>query len=219
MGLKILYANANVLMQNGLKSIMNAGGGIDKIVECSTEDGLFKCLSEDRFDLVVLDHQSAGNFSVLTVNKIKKDFPDQKVLIISSVKDNSEVLKVLENGTQGYLTYECDESEITHAIFSIAKGEKFFCNKVLDIILNKHLYNDEEEDCAPTSLTDRENEIASLIAMGHTNKEIAEQLFLSPHTIHSHRKNIMKKLGIRSASELTLYAINVGLIQTSQTSA
>jgi DNA-binding NarL/FixJ family response regulator len=163
---------------------------------------------------VIIDHQCPNYFSIQSVFSVRKRFPEQKMLIISGINNNSDVLQVLEQGTQGYLTHECDEGEIKHAIFSIAKGEKFFCNKVLDIILNKHLYTADEDNCAPTSLTLRENEITSLIAQGFTNKQIAEQLFLSPHTIHSHRKNIMKKLGIKSTSELTVYAINVGLIQT-----
>ena len=215
MSLKILHANSNVLMQNGLNAILQSGGGIEKVVRAYNEDDMFEQLASNAFDLLILDYNAANDFSINSVTEIRKQFPEQKILVISGIKDNNEVLRVLEQGTQGYLTYECDEGEVTHAVFSITKGEKFFCNKVLEIILNKHLYNEEGDNCAPTSLTDRENEIVCLIATGHTNKEIAEQLFLSPHTVHSHRKNIMKKLGIRSASELTLYAVNVGLVQTS----
>ena len=120
---------------------------------------------------------------------------------------------VLEKGVEGYLTRECDEDEIIHAIFAIAKGEKFYCNKVMDIILNKQ-YNPEDNNCEPTTLTQRETEITALIAKGMTNKSIAEQLHLSPHTVHTHRKNILRKLGINSVSELTLYAINIGLIES-----
>lgn len=104
-----------------------------------------------------------------------------------------------------------------NAVFAITKGEKFFCNKIIDAILQKHLYQNGEpleEDCAPTSLSPREIEITCLIAeKGFTNKEIAKQLFLSIHTVHTHRKNIMKKLGIRSASELVRYAISTGIIK------
>ena len=214
MGLKIVHANANVLMQGGLDGIANKGGGIDKVIKCSNEGELYNLLEKDTYDLVVVDPHSPQNFKIQTIFDIRERFPDQKLLIISAISDNSEVLQVLEQGTQGYLTYECDENEITHAIFAIAKGEKFFCNKVLEIILNKHLYETEEDACAPTSLTARENEVTSMIAQGMTNKQIAQELFLSPHTVHSHRKNIMKKLGIKSTSELTVYAINVGLITT-----
>jgi DNA-binding NarL/FixJ family response regulator len=75
--------------------------------------------------------------------------------------------------------------------------------------LNKEF---DPENCEPTSLTERENEITALIASGFTNKEIGEKLHLSHHTVHTHRKNILKKLGIKSVSELTVYAMSVGLI-------
>ena len=111
------------------------------------------------------------------------------------------------------MTFECDEEEIIHAIFAIYKGEKFYCNKVLDIVFNKHLFKKEDDNCEPTNLTVRETEITILITKGNTNKEVAELIHLSPHTIHTHRKNIMKKLGLKSVSELTIYAISTGLIQ------
>ena len=92
------------------------------------------------------------------------------------------------------------------------KERSSFCNKVLDIVLNKHLYEGEEENCEPTVLTKRETEITALLASGKTNKEVATELCLSPHTVHTHRKNVMKKLNLRSASDITRYAMNTGLL-------
>lgn len=212
MGLKILHANANILMANGLNALIHKGGGVDQLTVCKSEVELFNKLSNMTFDLVVIDPLASGYFDVSTSMKIKQLYPKQKVLIISDIEHPREVLSILEKGVQGYLTRQCDEDEIIHAIFAIARGEKFYCNKVLDIILNKQ-FDTEDENCEPTILTERENEITALIASGLTNKEIADQLHLSPHTIHTHRKNIIKKLGVKSVSELTVYAMNVGLIQ------
>ncbi len=214
MGLNILHANANVLMANGLKSILNKGGGIDRIEHATDEKALFDSLEKDPFDLIIIDPLSSGYFTIDTTLKLKEQYPKQKVLIISDIRSPTNVLRILEKGVQGYLTRQCDEAEITHAIFAIAKGEKFYCNKIIDIILDKDLTADYEENCEPTALTERENEVTALIAQGFTNKEIGSQLHLSHHTVHTHRKNILKKLGIKSVSELTVYAMNVGLIST-----
>ncbi len=213
MGLNILHANANVLMANGLNAILNKGGGIDEINNATNEDQLFSKLGEGKYDLIVIDPLSSEQFTIQTTLKLKEKYPAKKVLIISDIHSSENVLKILEKGVQGYLTRQCDEAEIIHAIFAIAKGEKFYCNKIIDIILNKGL-SKEEENCEPTALTERENEITALIASGMTNKEIGEQLHLSHHTVHTHRKNILKKLGISSVSELTVYAMSVGLIGT-----
>lgn len=210
MGLKILHANANVLMSSGLNAILSRGGGIDSIQNAVDEQSLFESLDCSNFDLVVIDPLSSSErFTIATTLKLKEKYPDKKVLIISEIYSPQNVLQILEKGVQGYLTRQCDAAEITHAIFAIAKGEKFYCNKVIDIALNKEF---DPENCEPTSLTERENEITALIASGFTNKEIGEKLHLSHHTVHSHRKNILKKLGIKSVSELTVYAMSVGLI-------
>lgn len=212
MALKIIHANANILMANGLKALIQKGGGVDQLCVCKNESELFEELGKEDFDLVVIDPLANGYFSAKTAMKVKQLHPKQKVLIISDIEHPREVLSILEKGVQGYLTRQCDEDEIIHAIFAIAKGEKFYCNKVLDIILNKQFETDDE-NCEPTALTERESEITALIASGMTNKDIADRLHLSPHTVHTHRKNIIKKLGVKSVSELTVYAMNVGLIE------
>jgi DNA-binding NarL/FixJ family response regulator len=199
-------------MVSGFQAIMNKGGGIEQIEVVKNEKDLFLKLDQHLYDLLILDPYASGYFSSETAVKLKEQYPKQKVLIISDTQEQANVLKILEKGVQGYLTRQCDEDEIIHAIFAIAKGEKFYCNKVLDIILNKQFTPEEKDNCDPTVLTERESEITGLIASGMTNKEIAEQLHLSPHTVHSHRKNIIKKLGVKSVSELTVYAMNVGLI-------
>lgn len=209
MGINILHANSNVLMANGLKSILAKGGGVSKMRNCTNEEQLFDCLSKSEWDLVILDPNSSDNFCLDTFIRIRKSHKKQKVLMISTMSDERLVQKILENGVQGYLTRECDEDELIHAIFAVTNGEKFYCNKVLDIILEKR----ESMDCNATILTERESEITALVAKGLTNKEIGNQLCLSHHTVHSHRKNIIRKLGVNSVSELTLYALNVGLIE------
>ncbi len=211
MGLSVLHANANVLMANGLNSILNKGGGIDNMTIARNETELFDTLATKHFDMVVIDPCAQDHFSIETPHRLKAKYPDLKTLIISDIQTPKTVLSILEKGVQGYLTRQCDEAEITHAIFAIAKGEKFYCNKVIDIILNKSLPT-EEDNCEPTALTERESEITGLIAKGYTNKEIGKQLHLSHHTVHTHRRNILKKLGIKSVSELTVYAMNVGLL-------
>jgi DNA-binding NarL/FixJ family response regulator len=210
MGITILHANANVLMANGLNAILKKGDGIDSIKNAIDEESLFASLDEADYDLVVIDPLSSSErFTVATTLKLKEKYPNKKVLIISEIHSPQHVLQVLEKGVQGYLTRQCDTAEITQAIFAIVRGEKFYCNKVIDIALNKKF---DPENCEPTSLTERENEITTQIASGLTNREIGEKLHLSHHTVHSHRKNILKKLGIKSVSELTVYAMSVGLI-------
>ena len=113
--------------------------------------------------------------------------------------------------TKRSLVPSADEEEILNAINSISKGEKFICHKIIDIILDKPK-NILDDDCKPINLSIRELEIIQQNALGLSAKEIGEKLFISTHTVYTHKKNIMKKLQINSSSELILFAIKHGII-------
>lgn len=199
-------------MQLGLKAVLMRGGGVEKFKEVLTHSDLDDLLASEEFGLLIFCPNAEAGFTKEKLAQIRKAKPELSILVISNIRSPQMVLDILQEGTQGYLTNSCDEHEILHAVFALAKGEKFFCNKVLDIVLNKHLYEGEEDNCEPTVLTKRETEITALLASGKTNKEVATELCLSPHTVHTHRKNVMKKLNLRSASDITRYAMNTGLL-------
>ena len=119
---------------------------------------------------------------------------------------------VVEDGVNSFLTKSCNEEEIINAVKATAKGEKFFCHKIINFILEKS-FQKEDDNCEPTPLTPREIEIVRLVAQGKIAKEIASQLNLSTHTVYTHRKKIMKKLEFKHASDLVMYAISKGIVE------
>ena len=104
MNLSILHANANVLMANGLATVLASGGGIEKINIASTEEKMFDKLEQEEYDLLVIDPLDEEAFSSNTTHRIRARYPKLKVLIISNVTSPREVLSVLEKGVEGYLT-------------------------------------------------------------------------------------------------------------------
>ncbi len=210
--LNILHANSNTLVRAGLKSVLFKSGGVDELYEAENDRELFDILKKKRTELLIIDCDQPGHFSSKDTKQVRLQYPDIKILVISTDKNPSFVLSVLELGVHGYLTRECEEEELINAVFAIVKGDKFYCNKIINILLEKKLTSNNNEDCEPTSLSERETEIATLISQGMTSKEVATKLFLSHHTINTHRKNIFKKLGVRSTSGIVLYAVNAGLI-------
>ena len=211
--IKVIHANSNTLIRSGLRSLLLKGGGIESITDVEDSEELFDVLKQQESDILIIDFDQPGMFKSQDIIKVRSKYPHLKILIISTDEKHRQILSLIEKGVHGYLTRECDEDEIISSVFSIAGGEKFYCNKVLNVIMEKELAPDAEENCEPTSLSQREMEISSLIAQGMTNKEIATKLFLSPHTVNTHRKNIMKKLGVNTASGIVLYAVNAGLIK------
>ncbi|HRD83208.1 MAG TPA: response regulator transcription factor, partial [Saprospiraceae bacterium] len=110
-------------------------------------------------------------------------------------------------------TKSCGEQEVSDAVRATVRGDKFFCSKILDVLLEKSLGR-TTATCAPSPLSAREIEVVQLVVKGYIARQIADMLHLSPHTVYTHRKNIMKKLQLQSPAELTLYALQNGIIET-----
>ena len=137
--------------------------------------------------------------------------PKTNVLVLSSDNNKGSILDVLQLGVKGYITKECSLEEVGMAVQATSKGGKFFCQKVLDIIMEKRFST--ESDTEASVLTTRETEILKLIAHGHSTQAIADTLFLSPHTVQTHRKSIIRKLNIKSPTEFVIYAMDLGLLK------
>ncbi len=206
----VILADSQYLIRLGLKHLFQNQERINVVDEVVSSEELEESVEEFHPDVVIFDYNRPSHFEIEDINKIKSISPKTEFLIISADNNKDSIFKVLQSGGLSFLTKECDEDEIINAVISTAKGDKFLCNKVIDVILEKSI-PEEETTCAPTNLTARELEIVKLTAQGLTAAKVAEQLFLSTHTVYTHRKNIMKKLGINSASELIVYAINNGL--------
>lgn len=206
----ILLADNQYLIRFGLKKLLSQKEGLKVIGEVRNETELEDILKINRPDVIILDYNQPKHFSPDTVVKIKQTSPESNVLIISDDREKQGIYQVLEYGVNSFLTKNCGENEILDAVKATAKGEKFFCNNVLNHLLEKSF--PKEDDCSPTPLSPREIEVVRLVASGLIAKEIANELNLSTHTIYTHRKNIMKKLNINSASELVLYAVNNGIV-------
>lgn len=183
------------------------------VAEATNEQELIRKLQVQSAQVVVLDYNQPNSFSRNTVEKIKQAAPSVNLLIISADNNKESIYQILEMGVNSFLTKACDKEEIIDAIKATARGEKFFCTKVLDYLLEKSFAKGDASSCAPTPLTPREIEIVQLVARGLVAKEIAAQLNLSTHTVYTHRKNIMRKLGLSTASELVLYAVHIGLVK------
>lgn len=208
----VLLADNHLLIREGLKSVLAADKSFDIIGEASDSHELAIEVRKNKPDLVIIDYSLPGFFSTEDIKVIYSLSSATNVLVITTNQNHNDILKVLEYGVTNYILKLCDKEELMGAIYATVKKEKFVCSKVIDAILNKHF--PQEDSCEGVSLSQREVEIVELISRGFTNSKIAEKLFLSVHTISTHRKNILKKLGVNKSSELVMYAIKTGIIQS-----
>lgn len=208
----ILLADPEHLTRIGLRALVSSIDGLQIVSEVSNEDDLLKELIQKSPDIVVLDYNHPSLFEPASISRIKKQLPETKIMVITSDNNKANIYQVLELGVNSFLTKTCDETEFVDAFRALVKGEKFFCTRILDYLLEKSF--SRPEPIPTTPLTPREIEIVRLIAKGLIAKEIGSKLNLSTHTIYTHRKKIMRKLSISSSSELVMYALNVGIIES-----
>ncbi len=211
--IKITIADSHFLSRKGLSVLLNENSDFIVLAEAISASDL---VNQSRFykpDLIIIDYTSL-NFSIDSLQQIVKKYPNAKLLAITELRSNEIISKSLKTGVTSHLLKECDRDEIVEAIYKTAKGEKFMCGKIVNSILNNDAKTNRNTDysCEGMNISDREIEIITLIAEGFSNKEVADKLFLSTHTVTTHRKNIMNKLGVNNTAGLVLFAVRENLV-------
>lgn len=206
----ILIANNNLIAGEGLKTILQSRLGNRVLGVVDNQESLITSSKKYFPDIVVIDY-SNPSFGVDFIVEIKKIYKSSKILAITDVLPKQTIHKALKNGVDSYLLDDCQKPEILEAIDDTYHGKQFYCGHVIDILGEK---DDELNGCGGISLSEREIEIIRLISDGLTNKEIADALCLSTHTVNTHRKNIMAKLGIKNTAGIVIYAVKENIINT-----
>jgi DNA-binding NarL/FixJ family response regulator len=209
---KVVISDAQFIIRLGIQEVLKMDNQFECIGECANANELKKLISQTNPDIVTIDYAQLGFFSLEDIKFLQTHSPQTKVLVISDDENSENIFKALDYGALSFLTKECDPPEILNALIATSKSEKFICHKIIEVILDKKSIPIKEENCKRSLLSFREIEIIQLTAKGLSAKEIANQLFLSLHTVYTHKKNIMKKLKINSSSEIILYAINKRII-------
>lgn len=211
----VILADSNDLVRVGIRTILNSNGGFKIVGEARDKKELLEQIKNFPATVVVIDYTSAG-FDIDVIPKITALDKNVKILAITPEQSAQTLVDALRSGVISYVKKDCDLGEIINAVEETGRGNKFFCGKILETIQRASIdVNDidfESFSCEPVILSERENEIIILIAEGLTNGQIAEQLFLSNHTINTHRKNIMAKLGVKNTAGIVMYAVKTDLI-------
>jgi DNA-binding NarL/FixJ family response regulator len=213
--MKVLIADSNVISLNGLRSIISKIKAIEISGEARCEDELLSHIGSFSPEIVVMDYTATG-FSVDSITKTMRAFSAVKIIAVTPEQSAQTLVDALRAGVSSYIKKDCDVNEILDSVTETLKGNRFFCGQILETI---HKANIDVEDidcdaltCEPLSLSERELEVITLIAEGYTNQQIAEMLYLSAHTVNTHRKNIMGKLGVKNTAGIVMYAVKTNLV-------
>ena len=213
--MKLILADSNELIRVGLRTIFNSYKDIEIVGEAKESSELLELLKSFGSDVILIDYTSPG-FDIDIVPKVINQYPSVKFVAITPEQSAQTLVDALRSGVKSYVKKDCDISEIINAIKETEQGNKFFCGQILETIqraqINVEDIDFESFSCEPVLLSERESEIIKLIAEGQTNAQIAEILFLSNHTINTHRKNIMSKLGVKNTAGIVMYAVKTQLV-------
>ncbi|MBI4929576.1 MAG: response regulator transcription factor [Bacteroidetes bacterium] len=228
--IKILIADNSFLIREGFRSVINENSNFKLVGEAQKAEDLSEKLLLHLPHVLVIDYTSLY-FCIDDILVIHQHFPEVNILAVTNPQSKTIISKAIENGVVSHLLKDCGKDEIIEAINNTAKGQKFFCGKIIDTILtDKDASASLPVNTGQTSMTKtaervscdgikpsvREIEIIQLVADGLTNKQIADKLFLSVHTVTTHRKNIMSKLGVNNTAGLVMFAIRQNLIESNK---
>lgn len=211
--LRILIVDDHPIFRTGIRSMLEGEPDIEVVGEAAQgEEAIEKAIRLNP-GLVLMDIAMPGMDGIEATRRIKKELPDTSVLVLTMHDDEEFFFPILRAGASGYILKETEPYELLQAIRSVHQGQAFLspavARAVLEGFISATIGPDDEQY---GSLTTREKEVLRLAAVGRTNREIAETLFLSKRTIEKHRHSVMHKLGLARREDLTKYAIRRGLI-------
>lgn len=213
--MRLLLADSNELIRVGLKSTLSGLAEVHSILEISSGKQLIDFAQQGEVAVVLIDYTAEG-FDIDHIIASLRLNPALKFIGLTYLQSPQTLVDALRGGVMSYIKKDCDLQEISDAVIETSKGNKFFCGKILETINKSNLDVDDIDHgvltCDPVMMSDRENEIIVLIAEGYTNDQIAEMLFLSKHTVNTHRKNILFKLGVKNTAGIVMYAVKTQLV-------
>ena len=210
MTIRVLVVDDHAVVRAGLRRILDAEPDIETVGEAPNgERAVFEAM-DHKPDVVLMDVVMPGKSGIEATRAVLQAVPATTVLILSMQDDPRYVREAFDAGASGYVMKEAADDEVVDAVRAVAAGQRY-----LHPALGARLLAAESEErrrAADDPLSDREREVLRLLALGHTNQEIATMLYVSVRTAETHRAHIMQKLGLTSRAELVRYALGEGML-------
>ena len=204
----IVIADDHAVMRSGLRMLLEAEDGLEVVAEAGDVEETIRKLKGYKPNVLLLDLHMPGGPSLQFIPEMREASPATHILVLTMQNSPGFVREALRAGAIGYVTKEAADDELVEAVRLAADNQPYLHPK-----LGARLATEPADDGPPDDLTEREVEVLRLIALGHTNTEIASQLYLSVRTVESHRAHIQQKLRLTTRAELVRYALDHGLVE------
>jgi two-component system response regulator NreC len=208
---QVLIVDDHAVVRSGLRLLLDANEDIEVVGEAgSAQDAIFRA-RELKPAVVLMDVMMPDQSGIDVLPQLLHEQPETKVLILSMQDDPRYVREAFSAGASGYVLKEAADAEVVAAVREVARGGRYVNPELGARLVAAEADAQRRAEADP--LSDREREVLRLLALGHTNQEIAKELFISVRTAETHRTHIMQKLGLQSRAELVRYAMAQGLLE------
>ena len=213
--IRILVADDHTLFRQGVRRVLQEQTGWEVVAEASDGAEAVRHAIEHEPNVAILDISMPRLNGVDATRQIVRRLPDVRVLIVSMHSDEVFVSQALQAGAHGFLLKDAADSDLIRAVTDLSNGKSFFSPAVSKVVLDDYVRQLAARGVTDRfeTLSEREREVFQLIAEGHSNKDIAGVLNISPGTVETHRARIMEKLDIHSVAEIVLYAVRKGIVR------
>jgi DNA-binding NarL/FixJ family response regulator len=211
--IRIVLVEDHAILREGLKALIELESDFDVVGEfCSVDESLVG-IGNLQPDIVVTDLGLPGRSGIELLSEIKRLSPMTRKLVLTAHENEEYIRAALNAGAEGYVLKDANSAELMLGIRTVSLGQQFLCRAIASKILSGYLSGDQRPASvtATQSITGREREVLTRIALGNSNKLIARELGVSPKTVEKHRSNLMRKLQLHNAAAITMFAIRNGM--------
>ena len=214
--IRILLVDDHALMREGVASMLRNVEFIDVVGKVESGEEAINAAQELNPDIILMDIMMKGMTGIEASRWIKEQNSNIKVILLSGEVNQDFIALSAKVGVNGYLPKDVSKETLIDAIRKVHAGEKYFSPTVMNIVFEQ-FYQQESDEKKPAQkskdLTTREFEVLEQVALGKSNQEVADALFISIKTVETHKTNILSKLGLKNTAELVKYAIKNNIIE------
>ena len=210
--IRLLVVDDHPVVREGVRTLLNRQPDMEVVGQAGNCSAAMASALELKPDVVLLDITMGDESGLAVIRELRKRLPRSKVLVLTVHEEEAYLRRALELGATGYVLKQAADAELAVAIRAVARGDVFVYPSLSRVLLRDMHRTDEEED-SYESMSPREKEVLRLVALGYTNQEIANKLFLSIKTVETYRARVVDKLDLKSRSALVRYALDHHLLE------